>query len=104
MLCCWIEDPNSEAFKLHIPRIFDYLWIAEDGMKMQVRKQYQSLSSLSQRAISILYVTENCDITFSGGCSHSQWRVVKADFVFYSLEIIEFYYPSVIHKKFTAGL
>ncbi|XP_034696602.1 cycloartenol synthase 2-like [Vitis riparia] len=35
MLCCWIEDPNSEAFKLHIPRIFDYLWIAEDGMKMQ---------------------------------------------------------------------
>ncbi|RVX03778.1 Cycloartenol synthase [Vitis vinifera] len=35
MLCCWIEDPNSEAFKLHIPRIIDYLWIAEDGMKMQ---------------------------------------------------------------------
>ncbi|KAJ4809906.1 Terpene cyclase/mutase family member [Rhynchospora pubera] len=35
MLCCWIEDPNSEAFKLHIPRIYDYLWIAEDGMKMQ---------------------------------------------------------------------
>ncbi|CBI18409.3 unnamed protein product, partial [Vitis vinifera] len=35
MLCCWIEDPNSEAFKLHIPRIFYYLWIAEDGMKMQ---------------------------------------------------------------------
>ncbi|KAL6335701.1 hypothetical protein AAG906_032895 [Vitis piasezkii] len=37
MLCCWIEDPNSEAFKLHIPRIFYYLGIAEDGMKMQVR-------------------------------------------------------------------
>lgn len=36
MLCCWVEDPNSEAFKLHIPRIYDYLWIAEDGMKMQV--------------------------------------------------------------------
>ncbi|XP_024028379.1 cycloartenol synthase 2 [Morus notabilis] len=35
MLCCWVEDPNSEAFKLHIPRIYDYLWIAEDGMKMQ---------------------------------------------------------------------
>ncbi|XP_078181223.1 cycloartenol synthase-like isoform X1 [Carex rostrata] len=35
MLCCWIEDPSSEAFKLHIPRIYDYLWIAEDGMKMQ---------------------------------------------------------------------
>ncbi|XP_058188427.1 cycloartenol Synthase-like [Rhododendron vialii] len=35
MLCCWVEDPNSEAFKLHIPRLYDYLWLAEDGMKMQ---------------------------------------------------------------------
>ncbi|XP_058112247.1 cycloartenol synthase-like [Magnolia sinica] len=35
MLYCWVEDPNSEAFKLHLPRIFDYLWLAEDGMKMQ---------------------------------------------------------------------
>ncbi|GAB2240471.1 hypothetical protein Droror1_Dr00020989 [Drosera rotundifolia] len=35
MLCCWVEDPNSEAFKLHLPRIYDFLWIAEDGMKMQ---------------------------------------------------------------------
>ncbi|KAJ3686084.1 hypothetical protein LUZ61_015248 [Rhynchospora tenuis] len=34
-LCCWIEDPGSDAFKLHLPRIHDYLWIAEDGMKMQ---------------------------------------------------------------------
>jgi len=36
MLACWIEDPNSEAFKHHIPRVYDYLWLAEDGMKMQV--------------------------------------------------------------------
>ncbi|NP_001310632.1 cycloartenol synthase [Ricinus communis] len=35
MLCCWVEDPNSEAFKLHLPRLYDYLWLAEDGMKMQ---------------------------------------------------------------------
>ncbi|XP_027337244.1 cycloartenol synthase-like [Abrus precatorius] len=35
MLCCWVEDPNSKAFKFHLPRIYDYLWIAEDGMKMQ---------------------------------------------------------------------
>ncbi|KDP27753.1 hypothetical protein JCGZ_19782 [Jatropha curcas] len=35
MLCCWVEDPYSEAFKCHLPRIKDYLWIAEDGMKMQ---------------------------------------------------------------------
>ncbi|KAJ1422395.1 Ribonuclease Z/Hydroxyacylglutathione hydrolase-like [Sesbania bispinosa] len=25
MLCCWVENPNSEAFKLHLPRIYDYL-------------------------------------------------------------------------------
>lgn len=35
MLCCWVDDPNSEAFKLHLPRIYDFLWVAEDGMKMQ---------------------------------------------------------------------
>ncbi|KAF9619276.1 hypothetical protein IFM89_006463 [Coptis chinensis] len=35
MLSCWAEDPNSDAFKYHLARIRDYLWIAEDGMKMQ---------------------------------------------------------------------
>ncbi|KAK9093377.1 hypothetical protein Syun_028288 [Stephania yunnanensis] len=35
MICCWLEDPNSDAFKLHLPRVEDYLWMAEDGMKMQ---------------------------------------------------------------------
>jgi len=35
MLCCWLEDPNSEAYKKHLPRIYDYLWVAEDGLKMQ---------------------------------------------------------------------
>lgn len=38
MLCCWVEDPNSEAFKMHLPRIYDFLWVAEDGMKMQVEQ------------------------------------------------------------------
>uniref|UniRef100_A0A0E0R721 Terpene cyclase/mutase family member n=1 Tax=Oryza rufipogon TaxID=4529 RepID=A0A0E0R721_ORYRU len=36
MICCWIEDPNSDAFKRHLPRIYDFLWLAEDGMKAQV--------------------------------------------------------------------
>ncbi|KAH7624092.1 hypothetical protein Ndes2526B_g01344 [Nannochloris sp. 'desiccata'] len=35
MLCCWFEDPGSEAFRRHLPRVYDYLWVAEDGMKMQ---------------------------------------------------------------------
>ncbi|KAL5660008.1 hypothetical protein ACJX0J_027133, partial [Zea mays] len=36
MLACWIEDPDSEAFKCHIARVPDYLWIAKDGMKTQL--------------------------------------------------------------------
>ncbi|KAH9667968.1 Amyrin synthase LUP2 [Citrus sinensis] len=35
MLCCWIEDPNSDYFKKHLPRIGEYLWVGEDGMKVQ---------------------------------------------------------------------
>ncbi|KAL5769098.1 hypothetical protein ACOSQ2_015881 [Xanthoceras sorbifolium] len=35
MVCCWVENPNSEAYKCHLSRIKDYLWLAEDGMKMQ---------------------------------------------------------------------
>ncbi|PSS20729.1 Cycloartenol synthase [Actinidia chinensis var. chinensis] len=35
MVCCWVEDPNSEAIRLHLSRITDYLWVAEDGMKMK---------------------------------------------------------------------
>lgn len=36
VICCWVEEPNSDAFKQHLPRIYDYLWLAEDGMKAQV--------------------------------------------------------------------
>ncbi|KAK9282326.1 hypothetical protein L1049_005240 [Liquidambar formosana] len=35
MLSCWVEDPNGDYFKKHLARIPDYLWVAEDGMKMQ---------------------------------------------------------------------
>uniref|UniRef100_A0ACD5ZKF6 Uncharacterized protein n=1 Tax=Avena sativa TaxID=4498 RepID=A0ACD5ZKF6_AVESA len=35
MICRWVEDPNSGAFKLHIERVYDFLWVAEDGMKMK---------------------------------------------------------------------
>jgi len=36
MLACWVEDPNGDAFKKHLARIPDYLWVSEDGMTMQV--------------------------------------------------------------------
>ncbi|XP_044490529.1 beta-amyrin synthase-like [Mangifera indica] len=35
MLACWVEDPNGDCFKKHLARIPDYLWVGEDGMKMQ---------------------------------------------------------------------
>ncbi|GLT54381.1 hypothetical protein SLA2020_275840 [Shorea laevis] len=37
MLACWVEDPNGDYFKKHIARIPDFIWVAEDGIKMQVR-------------------------------------------------------------------
>lgn len=35
MLSCWAEDPSGEYFKKHLPRVTDYVWIGEDGIKMQ---------------------------------------------------------------------
>ncbi|XP_029128121.1 lupeol synthase isoform X2 [Cajanus cajan] len=34
LIARWVEDPNSEAYKLHLARIPDYFWLAEDGLKM----------------------------------------------------------------------
>ncbi|KAJ7982156.1 Terpene cyclase/mutase family member [Quillaja saponaria] len=35
MLACWVEDPNGEAFKKHLARVPDYVWVSEDGITMQ---------------------------------------------------------------------
>ncbi|KAK6263743.1 hypothetical protein SCA6_019177 [Theobroma cacao] len=35
MLACWLENPTGDYFKKHLARIADYLWVGEDGMKMQ---------------------------------------------------------------------
>lgn len=34
------EGPDSENFKNHQARVDDYLWLAADGMKMQVLKRF----------------------------------------------------------------
>lgn len=34
-MCWWAENPNGDEFKHHLARVPDYLWLAEDGMKMQ---------------------------------------------------------------------
>lgn len=43
MLACWVEDPNGDYFKKHLARIPDYLWVAEDGMKMQVSTYFVNI-------------------------------------------------------------
>nr|XP_034931230.1 lupeol synthase-like [Populus alba] len=35
MLACWVEDPNGDYFRRHLARINDYVWLGEDGIKMQ---------------------------------------------------------------------
>ena len=35
-LASWVDDPNGENFKKHLARIPDYLWVAEDGLVVQV--------------------------------------------------------------------
>jgi squalene/oxidosqualene cyclase-like protein len=38
MLCVYVDggcDNSNEQFLRHLPRVDDYLWVAEDGMKMQ---------------------------------------------------------------------
>lgn len=42
MICCWVENPNSDALKQHLPRVYDYMWIAEDGMKAKIADGCQS--------------------------------------------------------------
>ncbi|KAJ7516133.1 hypothetical protein O6H91_22G044400 [Diphasiastrum complanatum] len=62
MLCCWIEDPNSEAFKRHLLRVHDYLWLAEDGMKMQGYNGCQMWETvLGTQAILAARLHDECD-------------------------------------------
>ncbi|KAG7603995.1 Terpenoid cyclases/protein prenyltransferase alpha-alpha toroid [Arabidopsis thaliana x Arabidopsis arenosa] len=35
MLACWVEDPESDYFKKHLARVSHFIWIAEDGLKIQ---------------------------------------------------------------------
>jgi len=64
MLACWVEDPNGVCFKKHLARIPDYIWVAEDGMKMQVFKKIQSLENAHNFLLcSMLTNFPNCIIS-----------------------------------------
>ncbi|KAJ0020613.1 hypothetical protein Pint_32436 [Pistacia integerrima] len=51
MLACWVKDPNGDYFKKHVARIPDYLWVAEDGMKMQTFGSQEWDTSLAIQAL-----------------------------------------------------
>ncbi|GLT53699.1 hypothetical protein SLA2020_269540 [Shorea laevis] len=57
MLACWVEDPHGDEFKKHLARIHDFLWIAEDGMKMTTGGQVWDASF----AIQALLATDLSD-------------------------------------------
>ena len=81
MLCCWIENPNSDAFKHHLARVPDFLWVGEDGMKVRVKFSC---------FITPVSVVQN--IIFS---SHASW--IKLKFVH------KLILHAIVHSKVCAG-
>ncbi|XWS20503.1 hypothetical protein CRYUN_Cryun31cG0106700 [Craigia yunnanensis] len=61
MLACWVEDPTGDYFKKHLARIPDYIWVAEDGMKLQdIGSQvWDSSFALQALLVAILLVKDN---------------------------------------------
>ncbi|KAL3624985.1 myb-like DNA-binding protein bas1 [Castilleja foliolosa] len=81
MLACWIEDPNGDYFKKHLARIPDYLWVAEDGMKMQ--EFWQSTvgheSSFAIQALLAINLTDEHGDTLKKGHDYIKNSQVKDD-------------------------
>uniref|UniRef100_A0A7N0VL64 Terpene cyclase/mutase family member n=1 Tax=Kalanchoe fedtschenkoi TaxID=63787 RepID=A0A7N0VL64_KALFE len=67
MLACWVEDPNGDYFKKHLARIPDYMWIAEDGMKMQGCGSQEWDTSLSMQALLACNLTNEIAETLAKG-------------------------------------
>ncbi|XP_021320408.1 achilleol B synthase-like isoform X8 [Sorghum bicolor] len=67
MICCWAENPNSDAFKQHLPRIYDMLWLAEDGMKAQISENHLDYKSYYRHASKGSWTLSTAD----NGCSIS---------------------------------
>ncbi|PRQ35861.1 putative lupeol synthase [Rosa chinensis] len=61
LIACWVDDPNSEAYKLHLARIPDYFWIAEDGLK------FQSFGSQMWDAAFAIQAILSCDLNEENG-------------------------------------
>ncbi|CAA3028533.1 dammarenediol II synthase-like [Olea europaea subsp. europaea] len=61
MMCWWAHDPNGDEFKHHLARVPDYLWLAEDGMKIEFGSQIWDSTLATQAVIAIGMVEEYGD-------------------------------------------
>ncbi|KAG2725901.1 hypothetical protein I3760_01G087700 [Carya illinoinensis] len=67
MLACWAEDPNGDYFKKHLTRIPDYIWVAEDGIKMQSFGSQEWDTSFSIQALLASNLTDEIGPTLARG-------------------------------------
>ncbi|WOH00512.1 hypothetical protein DCAR_0519877 [Daucus carota subsp. sativus] len=67
MLACWVEDPNGDYFKKHLARIPDYIWVAEDGMKMQSFGSQEWDTGFAVQALLASDLTEDIHSTLMKG-------------------------------------
>nr|BBI55112.1 multifunctional oxidosqualene cyclase [Bauhinia forficata] len=67
MLACWVEDPNGDAFKKHLARVPDYLWVSEDGMTMQSFGSQQWDAGFAIQALLATNLTEEIACTLARG-------------------------------------
>ncbi|KAI7999662.1 Dammarenediol II synthase [Camellia lanceoleosa] len=64
MMCWWAEDPNCDEFKHHLARVRDYLWLAEDGMKMQSFASQVWDTTLATQALLASNMIDECGDAF----------------------------------------
>lgn len=80
MLACWVDDPDGDYFKKHLARVSDFIWIGEDGLKIQVRINFL-LAGLVMRFIYLLKTTiEKRKMGWLGITFLKNWVVSKPIF------------------------
>ncbi|CBI18392.3 hypothetical protein VitviT2T_014452 [Vitis vinifera] len=67
MLACWVEDPNGDYFKKHLARIPDYIWVAEDGIKMQSFGSQEWDTSFALQALLACNMTDELGLALKKG-------------------------------------
>nr|XP_010313621.1 delta-amyrin synthase isoform X1 [Solanum lycopersicum]XP_010313622.1 delta-amyrin synthase isoform X1 [Solanum lycopersicum] len=77
MLACWVEDPNGDHFKKHLARIPDFLWVAEDGMKMQGCGSQSWDASLAIQALLASEMNDEISDTLKNGHDFIKQSQVK---------------------------